>query len=132
MTDASPAAEERFYRQAMRRIYLHVLWLSLAGALAAGWWHGTAAALGFLLGAGASALNFRWLHRLVDSLGPDRPPPGKGLGAVLSLRYLLFAVVGYVIVKYFDVNLMAALLGLFVAVAAVFVEVLYELIYARA
>ncbi len=132
MTDPAPADEERFYRRAMRRIYLNLLWLSLAGALAAGWRYGTAEALGFLLGAGASALNFRWLHRLVDSLGPGGPPPGKGLGAVLSLRYFLFAVAGYVIVKYFEVNLMAALLGLFVAVAAVFVEVLYELIYARA
>ncbi len=132
MSDPVIGAEEIFYRRAMRRIYLHLIWLSAAGAVVAGWWHGSAAAVGFLLGAAASALNFRWLHRLVDSLGPSRRPPGKGLGAVLSLRYLLFGAVGYVIVKYFEVNLMAALLGLFVAVAAVFVEVLYELIYARA
>jgi hypothetical protein len=39
---------------------------------------------------------------------------------------------GYVIVKFFRLSLAAALLGLFVAVAAVLLEIAYEIIYARA
>ena len=50
----------------------------------------------------------------------------------LLLRYLLLAVAGYVIVRVFRLNLAAALAGLFVAVAAVIIEIVYELIYARA
>jgi hypothetical protein len=51
---------------------------------------------------------------------------------ILPLRYVLFGAGGYVIVKYFRVDVMAALVGLFVAVAAVMVEIIFELIYARA
>jgi hypothetical protein len=43
---------------------------------------------------------------------------------------MLLPGIGYVIVKYLRVNVMAALVGLFVAVAAVLVEMVYELIYA--
>ncbi len=127
-----PSQDELFYRRAMRRIYLNILWLSVAGVMVAAWRLGLAWALGFLIGASASAINFRWLHNMVDSVGPDSRKPGKKLGLFLSFRYLLLGGAGYVIVRYFEVDIMAALVGLFVAVAAVLAEVLYELIYARA
>ena len=126
-----PSQDELFYERAMRRIYVNILWLSLAGGIATAWYVGLPWALGFLIGASASAINFRWLHRMVDSLGPGGRKPSKRLGFFLSFRYVLLGVVGYVIVKYFEVNIMAALVGLFIAVVAVLVEVLYELIYAR-
>ena len=100
--------------------------------MAAAWLVNLAWAFGFLLGAAVSAINFRWLHRLVDSVGPNpkRKPAGR-LGFVLPFRYLLLGGAGYVIVRFFRVDILAALIGLFVAVAAVAVELAYELIYAR-
>jgi len=49
---------------------------------------------------------------------------------ILGLRYLLIGAAIYAIVKYLEINLVAILLGLFVSVAAVIFEILYELIYA--
>ena len=125
------SGDQVFYERAVQRIYVHIVWLSIAGTIAAAWKGGLPWGVGFLIGATASALNFRWLHHMADSLGPDGKKPRRGLGFFLSFRYVLFGVVGYVIVKYFKVNIMAALVGLFVAVAAVMVEILYELFYAR-
>ena len=45
------------------------------------------------------------------------------------MRYILFAMVGYVILNYFEANVLAALAGCFVAVAAVILEILLELTY---
>jgi hypothetical protein len=132
VTESISAAEENHYVFALRRIYLHTVWLAIVGTIIAQWQGGPAWGLGFLLGATISAINFRWLHRLVDAIGPKpKKKPGRLLAAVLSSRYLLFGVVGYVIVRYFKVDIMAALVGLFVAVAAVLIEILYELIYVR-
>ena len=108
-----------------------MLWLTIAIAVFAfirgGWpWAG-----GYLAGAVASVLNFHWLHQLVSTLGQDERRPRKRLVLFLALRYMLLALCGYVIVKCFGLNLAAALIGLFVAVAAVILEIIYELIYAR-
>lgn len=130
MSEASGAGD-LFYERALRRIYIHMIWIGLAGCAVAAWRFGWAAGMGFLVGAAVSVINFRWLHRLADSLDPAAPRPRKGLKLLLPLRYVLFGVAGYVIVRYFRVNMLAALVGLFVAVAAVLVEILYELIYVR-
>jgi len=125
------SADELHYRRAMRRIYIHTVWVSLAGAALMAWRVNWAWGLGFLLGATASTMNLRWLHQLVDSVGPGGKKPRRRLGALLSARYLLFGLVGYILVRYFRVDLIAALVGLFVAVVAVLLEIFYELIYAR-
>jgi hypothetical protein len=49
----------------------------------------------------------------------------------LGLRYVILGGCSYVILKYSAVSLTAALSGLFVSVAAVIVEILLELAYAR-
>jgi len=124
-------SELQFYQRAVHRIYHHIVWLAIAGTIVATWQGGLPWGVGFLIGATASALNFRWLHHMVDSIGPTLKKTGKALGFFLGSRYVLFGVAGYVIVRYFKVDIMAALVGLFVAVAAVMVEILYELLYAR-
>jgi hypothetical protein len=127
----TPDADELFYLHALRRIYLHIVWLSVAGFALTAWALGWPWALGFFVGATVSALNFRWLHGLVDSLSPGARRAKKGMAILLPFRYVLLVGIGYVIVKYLGVNIMAALVGLFVAVAAVLLEMVYELIYAR-
>lgn len=123
--------DEAAFDQAINRIRVVMLWLSVAGTIAAWYFKGWQQGLGFLAGAMVSLLNFYWLHQLVASLGPGGRRPRKRVLVFLSLRYLLLGAVGYVIVKYLGLNLAAALSGLFVAAAAVILEILYELIYAR-
>jgi len=130
-TETELSADELHYRRAMRRIYIHTLWLSLAGTAVVAWLMSPEWGFGFLLGGATSALNLRWLHRLVDGIGPGGKKPSKSLGALLSVRYLLFGAFAYILIRYFRVNLIGVLIGLFVAVAAVLVEMMYELIYAR-
>lgn len=130
-TETELSADELHYRRAMRRIYVHTVWLSLAGTLAIAWQVNLAWGLGFFLGAAASTLNLRWLHQLVDGIGPGGKKPRRGLGALLSARYLLFGGLAYILIRYFRVNLIGVLTGLFVAVAAVLVEMMYELIHGR-
>jgi len=98
---------------------------TVAALLVWGWkW-----AAGFLAGSLISGFNYRWLVRLVESLGGGRR--ARSSAVFLALRYLLVGVGAYAILRYTSISLPAVLAGLFVLTAAVFVEVLFELIYAR-
>jgi len=123
-------AETVFVERALGRIFRGMLILGGAGTLAALWMNGWRGGLGFLAGATGSYLNFYWLHRLVEGLAPGGRRPRKWLLVFLATRYLLLGLGGYVIVKVFGLSLIAVLVGLFVPVAAVIGEILYELMYA--
>jgi len=117
------------YDRAARRIGRSMTGIAVLGTLVAlafgGWKFGA----GFLLGAAVSGLNYRWLRRLVEGLGGGNPRPR---GAVfLAFRYLLLGGGGYVILRFSPINTAAVLTGLFVLIAAVFVEVIFEIVYAR-
>ncbi len=123
--------DQVFYVRAVGRILRILLVIGAAGALAAfvlgGWSWGA----GFLAGAGASYLNFHWLRQTVESLGRGAPPKPRVRAAILlGLRYLLLASGAYAILRFSSLSLPAALVGLFVAVAAVIAEIIFELIYA--
>jgi hypothetical protein len=84
---------------------------------------------GWLLGSVASFFNYRFIKRIAFSAGA---PGAKPRGAVvLGMRYVLLAIGAYVILKYTAISKPAALSGLFIVVAAVIVEILIELVYAR-
>ncbi len=106
---------------------------ALAGFVAAFAWRGWTAAIGFALGAAAAALNFRWLRRFVAGLGPAASGSKKGglFAFFFALRYLLLAAGAYAILRYSKLSLPAALLGLFVPLAAAIVEVFTQLRYER-
>jgi hypothetical protein len=57
--------------------------------------------------------------------------PSKWRAVLFGLRYLLFGVLLYVIVKFFAIKLVATLCGFLAAVGAVILEILYELTHAR-
>ena len=124
--------EQLFIGRALGRIQLLIAFLSGTGALAALVYGGWRWALGYILGAAAGYLNFRWLKKLVDSLAEAAggKPPRARVAVFLGLRYLLLAAGGYVILNFSTLSLAAAALGLFVPVAAVILEILFELIYA--
>ncbi len=95
------------------------------------WYGGLAAGIGFILGSLFSIANFWIFHRVVSRLGesPSGGKSGVGTAVLAGLRYLVFGVVGYVILKAFDGSTLAALAGCFLAIAAVLLEACYELIY---
>ena len=125
---------EGFEDRAIERIQRWTVALGIAGSAAGtvafGWRWG----LAFLLGASASWLNFRWLKRFVTALSQmtaaAKSPPRKRVAVIFGLRYLILAAGAYAIVNYSELSLAAALAGLFVAVAAVIVEILFEIVYA--
>jgi hypothetical protein len=88
---------------------------------------------GFLLGGLGSYLSFRMLKRTVDSLGRSaaEKPPRASVAVFLGLRYFLLGLGGYAIVRFSEIRLTAALVGLFAPAAAVILEILIELMYAR-
>jgi hypothetical protein len=89
-------------------------------------------ALAFLAGCLAGYLNFHWLKRGVAALvermaQPETRAPGGG-AMVMSflLRYFLLAAAAYVIFMGSDASLYAFLAGLFLPVAAMMLEAVYE------
>jgi hypothetical protein len=114
------------YDRAAMRIARNMIWIAVLGVLTAwaarGWRWGA----GFLLGAAISWLNYWWLKRLVDSLGGKHRPGGWRF----VVRYILLAAGAYVILRFTPISILAVLLGLFVLIAAVFVEAAFEIFYA--
>ena len=115
----------------MPRMYRSMGVLAALGLIGFVWYGGAPTGIGFVVGAAFSAINFWIFHRVVSKLG-ENPPSGKagsGSAMLAGLRYLVFGVAGYAILKSFEASILAALAGCFVAVAAVLLEAFYELIY---
>ena len=108
------------------RILIVVSVVGTFGALAIGGWKSGA---GFLLGAAVSGLNYHWLHKLVEALGAGGHPRYRSV--ILGFRYLILGGGAYVIVRLSPISIKAVLAGLFVLTAALFVEVICEIVYAR-
>lgn len=116
-----------FYDRALTRIFRFTVAVGLIGTIVTFLLHGPRFAAGFLLGSVVSAFNFYSLQRLVESLDGS-----SGVSAgFYALRYFLVGGIVYVIVKILFVTLVVVLAGLAVSAAAVIIEILYELIYAR-
>jgi ATP synthase I subunit len=122
--------ESLFYGRALARIQYLVVFLIGAGMIAAALRGGWRWATAYLLGAAAAYLNFRWLKQLVNALGAAGKPPSTRVGVIFGLRYVLLGLGAYAILNFTTLSLAAALAGLFVPVAAVILEILYELVYA--
>jgi hypothetical protein len=124
-------SEERLFETALRRIVRGTVTLASVGCLVCLILRGWRWAAAYLLGAGASYLNFRWLQGVVSALGAVLSARAKPKYAILiGLRYLLLGAGAYVIFNFTSLSLPAALIGLFVPVAAVILEIIFELIYA--
>jgi len=117
-----------FYERALRRVRLLTLGVGLTGTVAVLAAEGVRPAVGFLLGATLSILNFRGLSILVNVLGGSAKP-GPLAAVLIGLRYVLMGCAIYVIVRFLGVTPAAVLWGLLAAFAAVILEILYELIF---
>jgi hypothetical protein len=122
--------DDRFYDRALERIGRGIAVFAAVGTLAALAWRGWPGAMGFALGAAVSWINYRWIRRAVGSLGSMRPARTR-VAVLAGLRYLILGAGAYVILRFFKISVPAALAGLFVPAAAVIVEMVFQLVYAR-
>jgi hypothetical protein len=121
--------DELLSQGAMRRIGKSMIALGAAGVIGALVWRGWTWGAGFAMGAAVSWLNFRWLKQVAYSVGSERARPRTAV--FLGLRYVILGGGAYVILSFSKISLPALLAGLFVAVAAVLAEIVFELMYAR-
>lgn len=122
-------SDQVHFERALARMVRSMAAIALAGTALMFAWRGWPWGLGFAAGALVSWLSFRWLKQIVDALGGLRPK--KRTAILAGLRYLLVGLGGYVILKSSVMSLPAALIGLFTAPAAVLIEIVFELVYAR-
>ena len=121
--------EGRLPAGAGSRLKKLMLTVAAAGTITAGFWRGWAAAGGFALGAAVSWINYRWLERTVRRLGQKRA--SSAMSVLAGLRYAILGLGAYVILRFTAISLPAALAGLFVSVAAVLMETIIQIWYAR-
>jgi hypothetical protein len=125
-----PDPDPGFYQRALRRI---PRWMALAAAVALpfAWWHGGALwAASFAAGAIGGYWNYVAVCRLADRLSQTVEQTGRAsfFGMRALLRTLFIAVALFAIIRFTRINIAAAFMGLFTPVAAVVVEILYELV----
>lgn len=119
-----------FYDRALGRMN-RIAWVLAASAvlvvlLIEGW----RGALGCGATAAASIYNLGRLKRVAAALGANSAEPSPSWAAIaLGLRYLVLAGMCFVIIKFLGVSLSAVFTGLLVSVAAVLVEIVYELLF---
>lgn len=133
------AESDQFYRAAEHRIEWLTLGLGLAGALFAGLKWGWRPGAGVALGAALTWLNFHWLQQGVTALvrvstaqaGSEHARVPMGVYLKFFGGFALLLVVVYVILSRSLLPAAAVLGGLFAVVAAIIVEVVFELVRGR-
>lgn len=125
-----PASDD-FYARALERIQTFMLVLGIAALITACIFFGWRIGLGFALGTTIPYLNFHWLKKLVAGLadltiGSGRPASGRGVVHRFLLRYFLMAIVAFVILTVSRESLYGLFAGLFLPVAAILCEAMYE------
>lgn len=122
-----PESDPQFYERAIRRISWLTVGLGLLGAIAAVFLRGFWSGLAFLIGAAVSYLSFFGWRRLTGAIGPG----GQTRFAwVFVVRTFILLGAAWAIIKFLGPNAAAGATGLFVATAAIILEIIYELIYA--
>jgi small-conductance mechanosensitive channel len=133
--DPSPApaaASEYFYSGALDRIRRCMIVIAPLAVAAAWWQFGVRPAAGFAFGCVIAYVNFHWLKRVIDGFvdrasGAATSQSGQGIVFRFLLRYFLMALGAYVILTVSPASLNGLLAGLFLPVAAIGCEAVYEL-----
>ena len=100
--------------------------------VAAGWKFGMRTAVGFAFGCAIAYVNFHWLKRVIAGFadratGTATSETGQGIVFRFLFRYVLMAVGAYAILTVSPASLNGLLAGLFLPVAAIACEAIYEL-----
>jgi hypothetical protein len=123
-----PPADQAFYDRFIRRVSWIILALGVTGSAAIAWVKGVRIGLAFLIGAMVSYASFWGWRQVVDAV---TPASRKRSSFPFVLRILLLLVLAYAIIRFLGLNVAAAASGLLVSAAAVLLELVFELIYAR-
>jgi hypothetical protein len=106
-----------------------ILALGAVGATSLAALRGFREGLAFLIGAVLSYASFRGWQRVAAALAPGAKPQKSWR---FVLRIVLLGALAYAIIKLLGLNVAVAVTGLLVSAAAVILELVFELIYARA
>jgi small-conductance mechanosensitive channel len=126
------AAAEHFYSGALDRIRRCMAGLGPLCVVGAGWKFGLRSAVGMACGCAIAYINFLWLKRVITgfvdrAVGAETAQTGQGIVFRFLLRYVLMALGAYVILTVSPASLNGLLAGLFLPVAAIVCEAIYEL-----
>ncbi|MGZ4821416.1 MAG: ATP synthase subunit I [Terriglobales bacterium] len=127
------AAAERFYSGAMDRIRRFMAAIGLVATIVAWTALGWKVAVGLALGCAIAWMNFYWLKQAVSALADRVTSTGqrqssRGIVTRFLLRYALIALGAYAIFLVSRDSLYGLLGGLFLTVAAILCEAVYEVI----
>ena len=123
-----PPADQAFYDRFIRRVTWIILILAITVSSILGMRKGLRIGLAFLVGATVSYASFWGWQQVVNAV---TPAPKKRSPFPFVVRILLLLAAAYAIIKYLGLNVAAAASGLLVSAAAVLLELVFELIYAR-
>ncbi|HXY09267.1 MAG TPA: ATP synthase subunit I [Terriglobales bacterium] len=132
MKTAVSGKGESLYDGAARRIPRFMICLALLFTGVSWLRFGWRTAIGFAFGSAIAYLNFHWLERVVSALADrvtstGQPTSSRGVVGRFLFRYLLMALGGYVIFSFSPASLYGLLAGLFLPVAGIACEAVYEL-----
>ena|SRR5437773_10105997 len=123
-----PTSDRLSYEQIIRRITRIMLALALLGASVLAAVKGVRIGFAFLIGCAVSYLSFWGWQQVAAALGPT---PKKRSSWGFTIRVIVLGALACVIIKLLGLDVAAAVTGLLVSAAAVILELIYELIYAR-
>jgi hypothetical protein len=123
-----PTSDRLCYQQIIRRITWIMLALALLGASVLAAIKTVRIGISFLIGCGVSYLSFWGWQQLAAALGPT---PKKRSSWGFTIRVIVLGALACVIIKFLGLDAAVAVTGLLVSAAAVILELIYELIYAR-
>jgi hypothetical protein len=132
MSGTELGKSEAFYSGAVRRIPRFMVGLAILFTAAALIRFGWRIALGFACGCAIAYLNFHWLERVVNALADrvtstGKAQSGRGVVGRFLLRYLLMALAAYAIFSVSPASLYGLFAGLFLPVAGIACEAVYEI-----
>jgi small-conductance mechanosensitive channel len=121
-----------FYSGALARIRGFMLVLALAAVPLCAAVFGARPALGLAAGCAIAWVNFYWLKRVISAFADrvaatETRPPSSGIVLRFMLRYFLMAIGAYVIFRLSPASVYGLLAGLFLPVAGIACEAVYEL-----
>ncbi len=129
----SDATAERFYSGALDRIRRFMGAIGVVATVVVSIFFGWKVGAGLALGCVIAWVNFYWLKQAVSALADRVTATGRGQSssgvvARFLLRYALIALAGYAIFSVSRDSLYGLLGGLFLTVAAILCEAVYEVV----